>query len=170
MQHRWGAGAAALAILAASPLAEQIAQAQAKVAFSAPAVSAAEMDAEVVREFDDPATGLRWLLERDPARPGGPGLLVAVSGRSSGKATEGQPRQRRPAVLSSVRPVIRASDQLVVIENTPVVEARLEAVAMGPAVAGQKFEARLKIGGKVVDAVALGPGRALLVAEAKGWR
>ena len=42
----------------------------------------------------------------------------------------------------------------------------LEARAMNAAAAGAVFAARLTIGGKVVRAVALGPGRAVLQAQA----
>jgi flagella basal body P-ring formation protein FlgA len=58
--------------------------------------------------------------------------------------------------------VIRAGDRLIVEENTAVVEARLEAVALGAAAPGSTFNVRLRIGGRVLRAVALGPGRAAL--------
>jgi hypothetical protein len=57
-------------------------------------------------------------------------------------------------------PVIHAGDALIIEENSALVEARLEAVALGPAESGWAFNARLKIGGNVVRVVALGPGRA----------
>jgi flagella basal body P-ring formation protein FlgA len=41
-----------------------------------------------------------------------------------------------------------------------VADVRLEAVALGPAVKGAHFKARLKLGGKVVRAVAVSEGRA----------
>jgi flagella basal body P-ring formation protein FlgA len=65
------------------------------------------------------------------------------------------------------RPVIRAGDRLVVEENTAVIEARLEAVALGPAALGSSFDVRLKLGGKVARAVALAPGRAAFQAHAE---
>ena len=119
---------------------------------------------EIVREIDDPHSGARWLLMRNSDHPGGPGLLLlAKSGRN--------PVQRgqtgfEPSALER-RTVIRAGERLIVEENTPVVEARLEAVALGPAVVGSVLDARLKIGGRVVRAVALGPGRAELQPEAE---
>jgi flagella basal body P-ring formation protein FlgA len=64
--------------------------------------------------------------------------------------------------------VIRAGDELVVEENTVVVEARLEARALGSASLGNTLHARLKMGGKVVPVVALGPGRAALEPEMGG--
>jgi hypothetical protein len=115
---------------------------------------------EIVREIDDPHTGGRWLLTRDPVHPAGPGRLVLVA-RFRPEYRPIQPGVEPP------RPVIHAGDRLVVEENTAVIEARLEAVALGPAVVGSPLDVRLKIGGKVVRAVALGPGRAAFLAEAR---
>jgi hypothetical protein len=118
--------------------------------------------AQVVREIDDPHSGARWLLLRDADHPGGPGHLIQVSlvksEFSHGKLTSPVPAPG-PA---TTRPLIRAGDSLIVEENTALAEARLEAVALGPAVLGSRFDVRLKIGGKVVRAVALAPGRAVL--------
>ena len=89
--------------------------------------------------------------------------------RHAGPAGAGQ--RNRPAPAPALRepepllPVIRAGDRLIVEEHTAVVEARLEAVALGPAASGSPFQVRLTIGGKVVRAVALGPGRAAFAAE-----
>jgi hypothetical protein len=63
-------------------------------------------------------------------------------------------------------PVIHTGERVILEEHTPVVDGRLEAVALGPAVIGGEFNVRLKMGGKVLRAVALGPGRA----EVKGER
>jgi predicted secreted protein len=63
--------------------------------------------------------------------------------------------------------VIHTGDALILEENTALVEARLEAVALGPAVSGLAFNVRLKIGGNVVRAVALGPGRAAFAPESE---
>ena len=97
----------------------------------------------VVREIDDSRLGLRWLLERDPSHPGGPGRLVLAPGAPAGSICA---TGRRPAVAGQM-PAIRAGDRVIVEEDTPVAEARLEAVALGAAVAGAAFEVRLKIGG-----------------------
>ncbi len=115
---------------------------------------------EIVREIDDPHTGSRWLLMRDLSHPGGPGRLL-LAGEFRNHLRPSQPGVEPP------RTVIRAGDRLVVEENTAVVEARLEAVALGPAVVGSPLDVRLKIGGKVVRAVALGPGRAAFETEAR---
>ena len=121
----------------------------------------------MVRAIDDPATGSYWLLERDPDHPGGPGRLVMVSATTAEGAPAGGPKQTMVrsatgvAASMAAAPVIRAGDRLVVEENTAVVRARLEAVALGPAMRGGRFEVRLAIGGKAVRAVALGAGRAV---------
>lgn len=105
----------------------------------------------------DPYTGDRWLLERDPAHPGGPGRLVRA-----GRGAAGQKQQAGTAAR-----ILRAGDRLIVVEDTPVVEARLEAVALAPAAIGQRIPARLAIGGRVVQVLVQGPGRAALAPEAR---
>lgn len=123
-----------------------------------------QLAGRVVREIDDPHSGARWLLMRDRDNPAGPGLLVlvAVAGRQNG---QGGTISTTSSELIPPRPVIRAGDRLVVEENTAVIEARLEAVALDPATLGSVFDARLKVGGKVVRVVALAPGRAAFQAQ-----
>lgn len=113
----------------------------------------------ILREIRDPLSGMCWLLMRDEAHPGGPGRLV--------QAEETSPFESFPT--ASV-PVLRAGDRLIVEEETPVVAVRLEAVALGPAAVGGELDVRLKIGGKVLRVVALGPGRAQLQAEREAQR
>lgn len=118
-------------------------------------VSSGSEAAQLVREIDDPHSGARWMLLRDLDHPAGPGRLVLAGG----------PGASRPAGEAPQRPIIRAGDRLIVEENTPVVEARLEAVALEPAVSGSAFEVRLKIGGRTARVVARAPGRAAFQAE-----
>jgi flagella basal body P-ring formation protein FlgA len=61
--------------------------------------------------------------------------------------------------------VIRSGDRLIVEEHTDVVDARLVGRALNSVALGSVFNVRLAIGGKVVRAVALGPGRAALKQE-----
>jgi hypothetical protein len=116
---------------------------------------------EIVREIDDPSSGQRWLLVRDDAHPGGPGLLLrAGGGPDVGVAGVAMSRGPGPVQAAADLPVIRSGDRVQVEEHSATVEARLEAVALTPAWLGSAFNARLAIGGQVVRAVALGPGRA----------
>jgi hypothetical protein len=107
--------------------------------------------------IEDRRLGNRWLLYRDPSHPGGPGRLVLTAGDGAG--TGGA------VSAPETPPMVRAGDRLIVEEHTPVVDARLEAVAMGPAWIGSRLQVRLKIGGRVVEAVVLDAGRAALDAE-----
>jgi hypothetical protein len=129
---------------------------------------------EVVREIDDPHTGARWLLMRNSGHPGGPGRMVlafAPRGQAlstvGGETRIGAQSDLEPLLAASApaQPVIRAGDRLTVEENTAVVEARLEAVALNPAAIGSPFNVRLAIGGRVVRVVAVSAGRATLLAE-----
>ena len=160
--HKMRWGAALLVMAAASGAYGQTAATTGpgmRILISPPGFAQAQAGDEIVREIDDPHSGARWLLMRNSDHPGGPGLLVLAEG---GRNTGRQDKARFEPSGVDPRTVIRAGERLVVEENTPVVEARLEAVALGPAVLGSVLEARLKIGGRVVRAVALGPGRAEL--------
>lgn len=119
---------------------------------------------EVVREIDDPSTGDRWLLLRQGAVPGGPGRLVLAAGQRNAAAGMFE-RSARRTTKSRLLPVIRAGDRLIVEEHTAVADAVLEAQALGPAALGSTLDVRLTIGGRVVRAVALASGRAVLQPE-----
>lgn len=111
----------------------------------------------VVREISDPATGERWLLEHDPAVPGGPGRLVrAATDEDEPKQTAGAQSRNEKAWSPCV---VRAGDRVIVEEHTTVMDAELEGVALNGAQSGMKLRVRLKIGGKIVNVVAQGPGR-----------
>jgi hypothetical protein len=127
---------------------------------------------QLIREIDDPFNGARWLLVRDSEYPAGPARLLLVESGQVAMQQRGQVSAVGPASprseLASLRPVIRPGDRLVVEENTAVVESRLEAVALGSAVAGGSLEVRLRVGGRVVRAVALAPGRAEFASMVEG--
>ncbi len=115
----------------------------------------------LLREIDDPNSGTRWLLVRDKTSPGGPGRLELVPpGRDPGAPG----RQAKAPWVAQTRDVliIRPGDKLVVEEHTTITDAYLEGVALGPAGTGSALNVRLTIGGRVVRAVAVAPGRASL--------
>jgi hypothetical protein len=117
-----------------------------------------------IREIDNPETGDRWVLTRDSTNPAGPGRMVRIATAESQRSDS----TSASATKSAPPLVIHAGDAVIVEEHTPVVDARLEALAMGSVAAGEEFNVRLKIGGKVIRAVALARGRASLVAERAG--
>jgi hypothetical protein len=136
---------------------------------------------EVLKEIDDPQNGNRWLLTSDPSHPGGPGLLrlagtVTVTARRAAPALAQRPDSGQeispqtaphsePALPDAVLPVIRSGDRIVLEQHTSVIDARLEAVAIGPASAGTAFSARLLMGGGMVHAIAVSSGHAVLAEE-----
>lgn len=117
---------------------------------------------QVVREIDDPHTGVRWLLMRDASHPGGPGRMMPVEEfECKGRLhLRGNWLDLRSADLASFRPIIRVGDHLTIEEHTRIADAYLEAIALGSASVGTSLNVRLTAGGKVVRAVALGPSQA----------
>ena len=137
-------------------------QAPQLVVSSGKSAARAVLQAEIVREIDDPHFGGRWLLLHDEDHPGGPGRLVP-SANGQGSSEERSPGQN--LFRTELVPVIHAGDRLVVEEHTAVADVRLAAVAMGPANTGATLAVRLSIGGRVARAVALAPGRAAFLPE-----
>lgn len=123
-------------------------------------------ETNVIRVIRDPHTAMRWLLEREPSRPGGPGRMVLVGPEDKFEPASVM-SSASGAASNSPTPVIRGGDRVVVEEKSLLVEARLEGIALGSAVGGAEFRVRLTIGGKVLRAVALGPGRAAFAASAE---
>ena len=70
-------------------------------------------------------------------------------------------------MAAGARPAIHAGDALTVEEHTALVDARLEAIALGPAVEGAYFRVRLKIGGRVVRVEAVSAGHAVFGPESE---
>ncbi len=131
-----------------------------------PATAQKKIGGQIVREICDPHTGKHWLLIRGNGHPGGPGTMeLALNPRGTDSISGAGTSPGADFGLSALRPVIRAGDRLIVEEHTRLVEAYLEAVALGPATARSALNVRLKMGGKVVRAVAIGPGRAAYQAE-----
>lgn len=169
----WRAVWPLLATLSAMPVVAQgnhhpVRTAPAEMTVSVSPVAAASGGAEgaLVREIDDRECGTRWLLLRDDRNPAGPGRLVLIQDAHPGRAIRPVSGAASEPAAAPQEPVIHAGDRLVIEQETPEISARLEAVALAPAVAGKLFRARLVIGGKIVQAVALAPGRAALEPEA----
>jgi len=120
---------------------------------------------KIFREIDDAATGDRWLLVAGVA--GGPGWLILAEHRD---VAESAAKTELPLAESVDRPVIRAGDAVIVEEHKALVDARLEAVALNPALKGALFRARLKLGGALVRARAIAPGSAVLAEASEGER
>lgn len=114
----------------------------------------------LVRVFDDPACGARWLLVHDQTHPGGPGLLLRESLAQPLALAENLPPEN--SLMA-----VRAGDRVLLEEHTRVVDATFEAIALGPARLGGRFQARLKLGGKVVQAEAVAAGRAIFAPGAE---
>jgi hypothetical protein len=119
----------------------------------------------IVREIDDPHSGARWLLLTDANHPGGPGRLVLDSAVPHELLHSGAYRQK---AQPSLQPAIRAGERLILEEHSPMVDARLDAIALSSAAVGSAVRVRLIIGGRVVRALAVAPGRAVLVQEKEG--
>jgi hypothetical protein len=140
---------------------------------AAVASSGAFAGSEVFREIDDPTSGARWLLLRDKSHPASPGKMVRVSVGFKGgsEPAEGSgPGSTLHSIPATSCPILRVGDLLIAVESSSVLESHLEAVALGPAVAGSSLNVRLKIGGTVVRAIAQAPGRVILLPAAGGWR
>lgn len=155
----------AIAVMALAAVAVRAQAAQQVVQNSAPngqaqASADTQVGGEVLREILDPATGQQWFLERQADRPGGPGRLVMSGNGQTGKASGRRIEPKAGTAPKVVPPVIRAGDRLVVVAHTTVMDAALEAVALAPAQVGSTVPVRLKVGGKVMQAIARGAGRA----------
>lgn len=72
-----------------------------------------------------------------------------------------------PPGAGQASPAIHAGERLMVEEKSAVAEGRLEAVALEPAQIGSTLDVRLRTGGKVMRAVAVAPGRAVLASDAE---
>lgn len=116
------------------------------VAQSAPAAPPSEPETRIfVRDLVDPASGEHWHLYRGTGA--GPGRLVRIDSTS---ALEQQvPTAARPLL------VVHAGDPVIVEEHTPVMDLRLEAIALRSAAVGSELTVRLKYSGQIVHVKAV---------------
>jgi hypothetical protein len=130
-----------------------------------------------LREIVDPCLGTRWQLVADAQHPERPRRLVLVNSgvyRVSNPSPAGSVppsvslREASPVAL----PVIRAGDRITVLQQTSILRARLQAVALESGAAGQTLRVRLLGGadtltgnqGTVVDVRAMQAGEAVWLA------
>ncbi|HEY1578179.1 MAG TPA: flagella basal body P-ring formation protein FlgA [Terracidiphilus sp.] len=91
--------------------------------------------------------------------------MIPVPGECYGSAAQTE-RQGKQESRRSSQPIIHAGDSVIVIEETPSLDASYEGVALSAAQSGEPVNIRLKIGGRALQAVATARGRARLVAKA----
>ncbi|WP_263352133.1 hypothetical protein [Acidicapsa acidisoli] len=141
---------------------------------------------EAGREFVDPCLGSHWRIQSNAEHPGWPGRLVLVnagagpdrggnSAAATGSAGNGSNQVSLPAGNGSqfspniTRPLaVRAGDRLIVEQDSAVLHAEIEAVALESARTGDSVRVRLSAGsttphgiaGKVVSVIATGAGQA----------
>ena len=129
---------------------------------------------EIRREIADPCLGFHWRLIADPAGQGRPGRLVLLgqNGTTAGGSVSEAHTVLAPVASApdSASVIIRAGEHVVVDQDTGVVRARLNAIALESAASGQRLRVRLIVGpglsrnaeltapGPVVSALALGAG------------
>ncbi len=112
---------------------------------------------QLQREIVDPCLGTRWELIADALHPERPGRLIQVGAgvppqgqtgsRLSIDGVHGVSQTDAAQALSTTTPLIRAGDRVTVIQETAMLRARLQAVALEPAVKGHTMRVRL-IGGQ----------------------
>ena len=121
-----------------------------------------ETRCHAVRLIEDSSNHVRWMLFDDPDHPALPARLVPVADNGSvspSAAVKGSPHV--PAALH-LSPIVEAGDVLTVVQNTPVADVRLEAVALGPAALGQTVRVRVKSSGLILPVRIDGPAHAIL--------
>jgi hypothetical protein len=104
---------------------------------------------QVLRESADPCLGFRWRLVADPAHPGWPARMVMVDdGRHSDAyrvAAAVIPSMVPGSAGNSSSAIIYAGDPVTVDQDTGVLRARFQAVALEAAGVGQPLRVRLAV-------------------------
>ena len=107
----------------------------------------------------DPATGVGWQLLRGAG--GGPGHWIQKYDSFPTPQEEAKP---------NAPVVIRAGDRLLVTEETSMASMQMLVVALEPARMGATLRVRTMAGNRMLFAMALGKGRAALLASRWGER
>jgi len=141
-------------------------------------------DGERSRDLIDPCLGSHWQLRVNPEHPGWPATLVLVSANAgSGSGSAGRSEVERHT-LDRISPfageglkhfenltlplAIRAGESLIVEQDSPVLHAEFQAIALASARVGQGTRVRLSggamaplsINGKVISVIATEAGHA----------
>ena len=127
--------------------------------FKPPAADPNIASTSIVREINDPHSGVRWLLLVNALHPGEPGRMVRADTFRGEFQKPKAAGQKAPALFQLA---IHAGERVIVEEHSQVVDARLDAVALNPAAVGGVVRVRLAVGGRVVRALAVDTGRVAL--------
>ncbi len=118
-------------------------------AWAAPVVLRDTAPGEIRREIADPCLGLHWRLIVDPTHPGRPGRLVLLDQNDTvaGSKVDGTHMLAPDSFTFDLASIlIRAGEHVVVDQDTGVVRARLNAIALESAAPGQRLRVRLIVG------------------------
>ena len=118
-----------------------------------------------IRTIEDPATHQRWMLLQNLNQPAAPALFVPTPQEFF--CTGLGPKRCELTVQRASHAVIHAGDQLILSEHTRVSDAELEATALKTAAIGERLPVRLKLGGRILSAIATAQGRATLSGEGR---
>jgi hypothetical protein len=114
--------------------------------------------AEIAREMKDPCLGLRWHLIVDKTHPGWPArLVVADSAGVTSQTRQNQTGQnqagRNQTIVSANQPggevdgsrtvIIHSGERITVDQQSKILHARFQAVALESVAAGEMFRVRL---------------------------
>ena len=117
-----------------------------------------------VRVVEDHSSHRQWLVERNLERPGWPGRVVPLRQQllcgDEASLRRNSTGKRMAGGASDM--VIRAGEALIIVEDTKAAHAELTAIAVSNGRRGDEISARLRSSGKLVKAIAAGPGRAAL--------
>lgn len=126
-------------------------------------------DWRVIRSFEDAGTHQSWTVVQDKKQPAAPARLVgAAILPTAGRASAEESGEESLQMAS--RLIIHSGDSLIVDEHTAIVDARLQATALGAAAQGERLRVRLKIGDRIVPAIAIEPGRAEILSPTREAR